>query len=101
MPPYSRGVFKNQKVMINCAAYGDPTPLVVWMKGNRLNASLTKKYQAKLIIHDFLPSDEGSYTCNVETSLGRKLSAVIRLCESTLKLGKMTEYYNYRAYKLR
>ena len=61
----------NDLVRVQCAATGSPIPSVEWSKDGRvlsMNSTLTGKNRersSELIIHNFQPSDIGTYKCNV------------------------------------
>lgn len=82
-PLVSKGVFPHQKVVINCAATGDPLPTVYWTKNSKnLGLSMIaneKRRSVKLVIEKFDVSDEGNYTCVVDNTLGRSIVASSRL----------------------
>jgi hypothetical protein len=79
-PPISKGVFRHQKVTVNCAATGDPVPTVTWTNRDQ-KQSITQETRAELMINSFDNSDEGNYTCTAENAFGSKVVAVMKLCK--------------------
>ena len=77
-PPISKGVFRFQKVAVNCVATGDPVPTITWTKQDQ-RQSTTQETRAELMIKSFDVFDEGNYTCTAENFLGTKVVAVIKL----------------------
>ncbi|CAB4000068.1 RNA-directed DNA polymerase from mobile element jockey [Paramuricea clavata] len=77
-PPISKGVFRHQKVTVNCIAIGDPVPTITWTKRHE-KLPITQETRVELMIKSFDVSDEGNYTCTAENALGSKVVTVLEL----------------------
>ncbi|XP_028409228.1 hemicentin-1-like [Dendronephthya gigantea] len=76
--PSSRGVFRHERVIVDCAAMGDPVPSVTWTEPGQRHY-VTQEQHAELIIGSFDFFDEGNYTCTAQNTLGSQVTATIKL----------------------
>ncbi|XP_028409229.1 hemicentin-2-like [Dendronephthya gigantea] len=77
-PPSSQGVFLQQKIIVTCAATGDPVPIITWISPD-MKQMITEQTRSELTIESFDVSDEGNYTCIAENVLGSKAVAVVKI----------------------
>ena len=62
-----------QSVKLDCSAEGNPRPTVKWYKDGKLfkeGKLYSSRWTTLLSLKDLVPSDTGSYMCNVSNSYG-------------------------------
>ncbi|XP_071990248.1 netrin receptor DCC isoform X4 [Engystomops pustulosus] len=67
--PSNLAVIEGQDAVLECAVAGYPTPTVLWMRGEEVIPSRTRKYSllgsSNLLIMNVTDDDAGTYTCLV------------------------------------
>ena len=73
-------VTAGSKVILECAAAGDPPPSVQWIapedSGSKLQQVESRPGLFKLIIEDARPNDQGTYTCQARNLVGTARESV-------------------------
>ncbi|KAJ8038941.1 Hemicentin-1 [Holothuria leucospilota] len=71
--PFNTTVAKEEQVLLDCMAYGDPNPTVTWRKDNLFvtpTSGITILSNNSLLILAARPSDTGAYTCEAYNTNG-------------------------------
>jgi hypothetical protein len=102
-PMENKEVIAGGSIVMECMASGSPRPQLSWRKNSSpLQATERHFFTAEnqlLIIVNTVPSDAGSYECEMSNSLGSVMGASLL----TIKAGKTLLLYNNRGdiyYKL-
>jgi len=75
-------VIKGSSVVLNCAASGNPAPIIVWTKRNRDLAGLDHRLSEngkKLDLQNISENHAGRYTCTADNGVGNPVSEDITL----------------------
>eukprot|EP00090_Calanus_glacialis_P006877 TRINITY_DN15378_c0_g1_i1.p1 TRINITY_DN15378_c0_g1~~TRINITY_DN15378_c0_g1_i1.p1 ORF type:complete len:468 (-),score=49.34 TRINITY_DN15378_c0_g1_i1:75-1478(-) len=75
-------VIKGSSVVLNCAASGNPEPIIVWTKRNRDLAGLDHRLSEngkKLNLQNISENHAGRYTCTADNGVGNPVSEDITL----------------------
>jgi len=73
-------VKKGQRVKLNCAATGNPTPQMEWSRqGGRLPSEEDTTHGESLVIHSIAKADQGVYVCTASNGVGQPSSDRINL----------------------
>lgn len=75
-------VIKGSSVVLNCAASGNPEPIIVWTKRNRDLAGLDHRLSEngkKLDLQNITVNHAGRYTCTADNGVGNPVSEDITL----------------------
>jgi len=95
--------FVDSRLMLACAARGDPRPTVQWQKRNgtggrwMLVSRTSERYKIQrsgnLVIRRLLASDAGLFRCVAENAVGSAFSAAATLVVQGLGLSVISSYY--------